>query len=621
MKRLAETQTKDNSLVAQRVARINQCIQSVNADVFFKPDGDNAVFKTTHLQVAVDAVLVNSLFGDESPEATFENGIPVYTIKILNLSKYLPEDFNVLMEEIARCTKLCQQFEKLTKVKKEYAYGKLKHFTWLVHHYVPEGLNSELEDGYLNFIYSQKQVEEFAQAALYVESHIIPYLQKNGFSQLTPALLQEWIKKIHFYAARTLLTEEPTCVGEYISSGTLVRWVKNIGFHDPFIQAIADQTALQKLFAHYDLGDVYQPFLAVREKVFKTHVPFPPAVYEYLSQQAFPQGHIFLEKLIALFHSGAFSENEKTIIAKIVMVCMPAEQIPVAMHQFATQLVAMLKDCNGQLAEVVRIVEYSFYRLREIHPFANANSRDATLFSNISPIYFNFPVVMYRTPHTENEPGINPDRILLADKIRSQLSKEKPKELSELDQVAEQFKLQMIQFAYQLEDVARLNLFTAEQLDFLYKYGTSRLVIRFKLIESIAAQAQTKPEATIPWQYFKAPVIELSPSEKYEQLKKEALEKFMVEDFPQALTLFGECLKLAQQHNGAQSENVATLYYNIGSCYDRLHNGAQAIDYTRQCFILRQKLLGDAHKDTKKARDKLDALTANLSNKKSAQPQ
>ncbi len=623
-----ELQIKDNPIVAQRIERLNQwLLQKLQVNIVFNPDGHGAIFKTFDQNTALNVQLLNIFIKDLQSQAQYENGRPVYTIRIVDITKHSEAEFNELFLLLETSVVTLLKFDKLPKFSKQYAYGTLKHFNWVAHHFVSEGLNSDSQFQYPDFIHTQKQIEEFAQACLYAEREIIPYLQKNGFDQLTPELLQSWIKKIHAIAAKTLADTESANpaeirAGEYSTEGFTMRWVKSVGFRDALVRCTEDETALKKLFIEHELGDIFESFLHIRSKVNQARTRITKESIDFLRSQPFFEGHLFIELLEKIYREGVFSAAEKQIIAKIVKICMPHEQMPAAMQQFTSQLIDMLKQCKGQVDEVARIMAFIFYQITEIHAFFNGNGRDATIFSNIFAIIFAFLAVVYRTAEEKNNPqsiyskaiaNISYDRALLEELILKQLNMP-PQSMSVTDQITERSKLQLIQLAYQLDEIARRRLLVSVELELVFKYESSRILTHDDFTTQLAAQsAQQGLPAFIPWQHFKPAVEAVDPKIKYAQLKQQAMDLFTAEKFPKALELYNECLKLAQQRDGAQSEEIATLHYNIGSCHDRMGDLAQAIEQTKHCLSMREKLPNVTQKDRDRAELKIKTLTSKLS--------
>jgi hypothetical protein len=97
-----------------------------------------------------------------------------------------------------------------------------------------------------------------------------------------------------------------------------------------------------------------------------------------------------------------------------------------------------------------------------------------------------------------------------------------------------------------------------------------------------------------------------------EQKHGQAIKHYRQKSFKDAIGLFKTALEISGVLRIESQSKIATISYNIGSCYKELGENQEAITYLQQTVDIRKELLGEDHEFTKKAADKLEGcrLTA-----------
>lgn len=105
------------------------------------------------------------------------------------------------------------------------------------------------------------------------------------------------------------------------------------------------------------------------------------------------------EKLCVAYLDNKLSPKERSLVKRVVTICMDPADIPQAMNAYAKTTSASWKACDKQdIKAVSECLAEMFYQLTEIHPFGNANGRTATALMNVFLRSINLPSILLRNP-------------------------------------------------------------------------------------------------------------------------------------------------------------------------------------------------------------------------------
>ncbi|APF03596.1 TPA: Fic family protein [Legionella pneumophila] len=252
------------------------------------------------------------------------------------------------------------------------------------------------------------QHQDMLNAYLYAQETILPQIKKTGLSYITPDMLIEWVKAIHGFIGKSLMQAYDRKSGEYTDE-IIFRWHlgAELGVHFTlYLSDLHECKSPQQLakFLNKQFDMDYQSaleFIALLEKIAKDekytiHESLQPFI-DYSSPGI--KGILVQNKLASAYNLNQLSETEKITVNKIVKICMFPPLIPEAMNRWARETVGQLHTCDSRdLKNVSEFLATTFYKLTEVHPFANANGRTATCLINTFLRAFGYPSIVLRHP-------------------------------------------------------------------------------------------------------------------------------------------------------------------------------------------------------------------------------
>ncbi|HFY0601648.1 TPA: Fic family protein [Legionella pneumophila] len=252
------------------------------------------------------------------------------------------------------------------------------------------------------------QHQDMLNAYLYSQDTILPQIKKSGLSHITPEMLIEWVKAIHGFIGKSLMQAYDRKSGEYTDE-IIFRWHlgAELGVHFTlYLSDLHECKSPQQLakFLNKQFEMDYQSaldFIVLLEKIAKDekysiHESLKPFI-DYSSPGI--KGILVHNKLASAYNLNQLSEKEKITVNKIVKICMFPPLIPEAMNRWARETVDQLHTCDARdLKNVSEFLATTFYKLTEVHPFANANGRTATCLINTFLRAFGYPSIVLRHP-------------------------------------------------------------------------------------------------------------------------------------------------------------------------------------------------------------------------------
>ena len=296
--------------------------------------------------------------------------------------------------------------------------------------------STKIED---NLYITVGQYMDMLEGYLYAQEHILPSIKHIGIQKISPAMLLDWISKLHGFFGGTLINsmESPSKAGEY-NKTTILRWkhssLISIYLEDALSTFQDYKFKCEEMRNHFVTELKMDPLIAdqfiklinnIREKTLKA---FKGTSEEDL-QQLVP--HLVIEHIIHGYRGKNFSEQEMKVIDAIMIIGMPIDAIPKRMHDYVESTLIEWKACNKKdLRAVSQFLAESFFQLTEIHPFPNANGRTATGLINIMLRSFDLPSILLRLPGERRDSSslyckaldcINDSRELLAEHIYNRI--------------------------------------------------------------------------------------------------------------------------------------------------------------------------------------------------------
>ncbi len=289
----------------------------------------------------------------------------------------------------------------------------------LVYGFEPEGspkglAGSGLLEDYLYHVTGQHR--DVLQAYLFAQEVVLPELKK-GVDKLTPEKLLHWIKQIHQRIAHTLLLPFDVQSGEYYQSAVL-RWepgyliIGNIAlflsrrYPGNGVEAFAEACSKELEVNKNELTAFVKLLLEKFANDTSIQLTREQKMDLQNEDQRLVKGLAMIMKMTTVYHSDYFNNDEKEIIKRIVTVCLPPEQVPAAMENYAADFVKEIQSVDANaLDSIANFIAERFFELTEIHPFPNGNGRTATCLMNILLRAYNQPSILLRYPNERHNPN------------------------------------------------------------------------------------------------------------------------------------------------------------------------------------------------------------------------
>jgi len=252
------------------------------------------------------------------------------------------------------------------------------------------------------------QREDMYRAYMHAQEVILPRFRAS-IDTLTAEELLTWIKALHADMGRTILALFHKKSGVYVDQ-QVCRWHGGNEINDHLINYLSNlhqcktDESLARLVAKERNID-YQDMLAFIKVVVK--IGNDDSIELSLEERAHVESVLPLERsgsralyrLTNAFHSNRLSQEEREIVNKIVLVCIPPKEVPVAMDAFAALTVERFKHCpKDDIKALSNFLAELFYEFTDIHPFGNANGRTATAVINLVLRALNYPSILLRHP-------------------------------------------------------------------------------------------------------------------------------------------------------------------------------------------------------------------------------
>ena len=293
----------------------------------------------------------------------------------------------------------------------------------LMYAFEPEGSPAQfmgsttLEDCFFPLVGQHRDV---LNAYLYAQNHILPICRQQAVQPITVPQFLGWIKQLHAYIGKTLLSCFNAEAGQY-STEPILRWHQGSMMNQHLLVYFADKHQCKtdndfvKFLCTEQGGNEreFSEFIALIRKVnkipdvllredFKANLRkqsiIPP-------EQSHIKGLMILSKLYSLRSMNLLSAAENIIVDKIVKITMEPSKISAAMSDYAAKTLHQMQQMQGcqDLDQIAAFVAESFYQLADIHPFPNANGRVATCLMNIMLRCFNLPSILLRHPGDKSD--------------------------------------------------------------------------------------------------------------------------------------------------------------------------------------------------------------------------
>lgn len=254
------------------------------------------------------------------------------------------------------------------------------------------------------------QHEDVLNAYLYAQNTILPIVKEKGFTQVGEDVFLEWINTLHTLIGRALFESHGLVSGKY-SHRVVTRWHKGAELYDEFILYLSSLHECKNdndfiVYLQDENGLVKEEaldFILLLRKLQSNKKIKPRAnEQQYIknSKKEYQNALTTLHKLIAAYHTGQFTTEEKASVDKIVKICMYPELIPEQMQAFTKKTLEKYASCDDpkNLDQISQFLAETFYDFTEIHPYPNANGRTAVCIINILLRSFNLPSILLRYP-------------------------------------------------------------------------------------------------------------------------------------------------------------------------------------------------------------------------------
>lgn len=293
------------------------------------------------------------------------------------------------------------------------------------------------------------QYNDMYQAYLYAQESILSTIEKIGLANITGDHLVEWLNQIHLRIAKTLGNNFNAPAGEF-SKQQVFRWqpdntvqvvlqcylsgkfdtlahikeLTNANFFDISVirqaleifnksktkskEMMATSFALAMLQTLQIDQDIAIGLVKLLDRIHTDETiqvaedqkPFISSVSQKDSAAIST-----LLKLAMLYQTNKLTPEEKSVVDKVVKICISPTQYPQEIKKFAQDLVKSWQICNkDNLDDVAALATKAFYEITEIHPYFNGNGRLATCAMNIILRSLGKPSILMRHPMERNDP-------------------------------------------------------------------------------------------------------------------------------------------------------------------------------------------------------------------------
>lgn len=285
---------------------------------------------------------------------------------------------------------------------------KLQRFNQaLVDHYAPEASHLSLIsgiswEGVRTFLHYYKQKKDYYKALRHAETNLLRFFDSDKLRQLlTGKSIESMLKQIHKFAGKTICSDYNVPSGEYIDS-IVVRWEKRLEFEVDLRDAMNTPRSgnpgkkIDELFLKHGLQACAHTWKLLGCAVASNNIELPKEFNFGDCVFAQTMGLIALKR--KRNELAAFTDD----IDKVVKFVFP-DEIPGRMSQFADNLAQRIKQCDGQLNNVVNLAAHAFRDFTRIHPFPNANGRVSTVLLNMILLGFGYPSIVLRNHQDKHD--------------------------------------------------------------------------------------------------------------------------------------------------------------------------------------------------------------------------
>lgn len=240
---------------------------------------------------------------------------------------------------------------------------------------------------------------------------VLAEIRRIGIKAITPAMVLRWIKESHRLIAHHLLEGVPVAAGDYThipvnrwhwgapTQGVVAAFLSGDDSSEATITALA-------LNANYPKDKLAKVMAMLRRARTIAIEPVRLAMFKKLCaamNQTFSLGDYILESIIATRN---LSKEDLSYFDDMMTRTMLPDKIPGAMEGYAAELVQLWRVCSKDNDEQVSELMYVAQRGlgSSIHPFANANGREATWLMNIIARSLELPSFLMRNKTDKNNP-------------------------------------------------------------------------------------------------------------------------------------------------------------------------------------------------------------------------
>ncbi len=314
----------------------------------------------------------------------------------------------------------------------------------LVYGFDPESSINELDPvstAYLAHLVGQW--EDMFLAYYYAEHTIVPAIQAQGIKNITPKQLLGWLNDLHLRIASTLAKDSGVSAGEFTKAygsrwhnGSIIEDIIYIylskdenflGQSFPYLFNHMPRESFLSLKKKMQPGDNFQTvclkllgafgveekdaqeFLQLLDKIIQDDSIKITEVVRRTSQLNLSnnQADASMGKFRFWYSDNNPSDEEKTIVEKVVSLFLPPEKIPQAMQAFAENLLAKWSICDPNDQDQLASLLYDAFNnlAGKIHPYFNANGRAATCLVNIILVSLGKQSILIRNPEERNNPN------------------------------------------------------------------------------------------------------------------------------------------------------------------------------------------------------------------------
>jgi hypothetical protein len=256
---------------------------------------------------------------------------------------------------------------------------------------------------------SAGQYEDMLSAYLFAQRVLLPEFKKMNEGQFNAEILVNSIKQLHGFIGKTLMELHEVKSGEYTQQ-QVMRWNPDTQTDNFIFFIISEKThsmlegqnptdllvVLLKDELNIDKEQTLQFIDLLKRLKNDPSIKISPSQEHYVADDP---SVLAKAKLCVAYLTNKLTQDEKTLVKKIVSICMDPQDIPQAMADYAKETIIQWQACDKQDKKAVaEFLAEMFYQLTEIHPFGNANGRTATCLMNIFLRSINMPSILMRNP-------------------------------------------------------------------------------------------------------------------------------------------------------------------------------------------------------------------------------